>query len=85
MEEASGGGSPGSSLGTGGSPGSSLDTLWGSLEAGVARGGLEPESLIFHCVLWVLSSRRAISFESGEGPCQQVPQNTRKTRGRSWG
>ncbi len=38
MEEASGGGSPGSSLGTGGSPGSSLGTLWGSLEAGVALG-----------------------------------------------
>ena len=58
-----------------------LSGSWGGL--GVARGGLEAESVIFHCVLWGLSSRRAISFESGEGPCQQVPQNTRKTRGRS--
>ena len=57
----------------------------GSVRSWLARGGLEPESVKKHCVLQCLSSRQAISFESGEGTCHQVPQNTRKMRGRSCG
>ena len=55
-----------------------LSGSWGGL--GVARGGLEPEIVKKHCVLQCLSSRRAIPFESGEGPCHDVPQNTRKMK-----
>ena len=52
----------------------------GSVRSWLARGGLEPESVKKHCVLQSLSSRRAIPFESGEGPCHDVPQNTRKMK-----
>ncbi len=44
----------------------------GSVGLGWPGAGLGPKSAIFHCVLWGLSIRPPVSFESGEGRCHQV-------------